>query len=337
MPSLIRLFALPTLVSIVLISTIGYFFGVQAFLLVVVLSVLEVTLSFDNAVVNARVLERMNPLWQTRFLTWGILVAVFGTRFILPILIVSIALMLSPAHVLSLVLSHPDDYAHLLETVHGSIAAFGGVFLLMVSLKYFFDKAKSVHWISVIERSLARWGRIEAIEIAVALSILTILSYASQYNQASILVAGVVGIILFVGMQGVSSSISQKEHPEATGLSLFLYLNILDSAFSLDGVVGAFALTTNLVIIMIGLGIGAYFVRAITVYMVQNRTLTGLRYLEHGAHWAILGLALAMLTNLVIPVPEVVTGLVGLCFVLFAYYSSIKETRVDSPGGLHET
>ena len=127
-------------------------------------------------------------------------------------------------------------------------------------------------------------------------------------------------------MEGVASSLSIESKDIATsGLTLFIYLNILDSAFSLDGVIGAFALTKNLIIIMVGLGIGAYFVRAITLYFVKHNTLTELKYLEHGAHWAILGLAIAMLANLVIHVPEVVTGLIGLCFVLVAYHSSRKE------------
>ncbi len=316
----------PVLISLIAILGVWYGLGFSAFILVVILSILEVTLSFDNAVVNARVLRRMSAVWQRRFLTWGILLAVFGTRFVLPILIVSVAVFASPIYVTKLVFTNPDEYSHLLEGVHGTITAFGGMFLLMVALKYFFDKAKDIHWLSPIERQLVRWGSIEAVEIALALTLLTTLSYLSDYNQASILIAGIVGLILYIVMEGVAGSLS-TEHTSvaAGGLSLFLYLNVLDSAFSLDGVIGAFALTSNLIIIMIGLGIGAYFVRAITIYFVKHNTLTELKYLEHGAHWAILGLAVAMLANLVVHVPEVITGLVGLCFVGVAYYSSLRE------------
>ncbi|MBP9842691.1 MAG: DUF475 domain-containing protein [Candidatus Pacebacteria bacterium] len=324
--SIQKIFFWPVLISFIAFVLVWVKAGFSAFLLVVILSILEVTLSFDNAVVNAKVLERMSPTWQRRFLTWGIAVAVFGTRFILPILIVSVATWASPWFVTTLAFTNPVAYGHLLEGVHGSITAFGGVFLMMVSLKYFFNKAKDIHWIEVIEKHLVKWGRIEAIEIALALILLTTLSFFTHFEQASVLVAGIIGLVLFVTMEGLAGSLSiESEAVAKSGLALFIYLNILDSAFSLDGVIGAFALTSNLLIIVVGLGIGAYFVRALTLYFVQQKTLTELVYLEHGAHWAILGLAIAMLANLVVHVPEVVTGLVGLCFVALAYRSSLRE------------
>lgn len=318
----------PTIISLCALLAVGYVSGLQAFILVVILSILEITLSFDNAVVNAKVLDRMSPKWQRRFLTWGIAIAVFGTRFVLPILIVSAAVWASPWTITKLAATDPAAYGHLLESVHGSITAFGAVFLMMVSLKYFFDRAKDVHWIEMLEKRFSRWGNIEAIEIALTLLVLLSISYTSTYDQAKLLVSGLIGLVLFIVMQGFAGSISNSQKSIAAGgLSLFLYLNVLDSAFSLDGVVGAFALTTNLFIIMVGLGIGAYFVRAITLHLVQQKTLAHLRYLEHGAHWAILGLSLAMFANLVIHIPEVVIGLIGLVFVAFSYHSSVKEMR----------
>lgn len=321
-------FLWPTLIALSLFVGVFYKLGFQAFLLVVILSILEVTLSFDNAVVNAKILKKMSPLWQKRFLTWGILLAVFGTRFLLPILIVSVAVFASPLYVAHLAFTDPTAYSHLLEGVHSSITAFGGMFLLMVSLKYFFDKAKEIHWIQVVEKHLVKWGHIEAIEIAIALILLVGISSVTPYSQTPILVAGLIGLILFIVMEGVAGSLSvESEDIAKAGLTLFIYLNILDSAFSLDGVVGAFALSSNLLIIMIGLGIGAYFVRSLTVYFVKENTLAELKYLEHGAHWAILGLSLAMFANLVVHVPEVFTGLIGLGFVVLAYVSSRKEKQ----------
>jgi hypothetical protein len=324
--SIKKIFFWPVIISLIALLLVWVEAGFNAFLLVVILSILEVTLSFDNAVVNAKVLERMSKKWQRRFLTWGIAIAVFGTRFVLPIIIVSIATWTSPWLITTLAFTDATAYGHLLEGVHGSITAFGGMFLMMVALKYFFNKAKDIHWIEVIEKHLVKWGRIEAIEIAMALIILTTLSFFTHFEQASVLVAGIVGLVLFVVMEGLAGSLSiEGEEIAKNGLTLFIYLNILDSAFSLDGVVGAFALTTNLLIIVVGLGIGAYFVRALTLYFVEQKTLTELVYLEHGAHWAILGLSIAMLANLIVHVPEVVTGLVGLCFVAFAYRSSLRE------------
>jgi hypothetical protein len=235
--------------------------------------------------------------------------------------------MASPLYVATLAITDPETYSHLLEQVHASITAFGGIFLLMVSLKYFFDTAKDIHWIASIERHLSKWGHIEAIEIVIALSALVALSYVSHFPQATILVSGTIGLILFILMEGIAGSLSVESDMARSGLSLFLYLNVLDSAFSLDGVIGAFALTSNLIIIMIGLGIGAYFVRSLTIYFVRENTLAELTYLEHGAHWAVFGLAFAMLANLIVHVPEIFTGLIGLTFVFFAYISSRREKK----------
>jgi len=324
--SVASIFLWPVIVSLLAIIAVWYYSGVNALLLVLILSILEITLSFDNAVVNAKVLDQMTPKWQKRFLTWGIALAVFGTRFILPILIVSAALAQSPISVTTLAFTNPAKYGYLLEQVHGSITAFGGVFLLMVSLKYFFNQAKEVHWLHSLERMFKRWGRMEALEIVAALSLLSAFSFITMYGQVQVLIAGIIGLILFIIMEGFSGSLSdQSKHLAKSGLSLFVYLNVLDSAFSLDGVVGAFALSSNLLIIVVGLGIGAYFVRALTLYFVHRQTLTELVYLEHGAHWAILGLAVAMMTSLVVDVPEVVTGLVGLVFVSLSYFASLKE------------
>lgn len=323
-----NIFFLPLAVSVTALGGVWYVSGISAFLLVSILAILEVTLSFDNAVVNAKVLERMSPLWQRRFLTWGIAVAVVGTRFLLPILIISSALWMSPMYIARLAVTAPVAYGHLLESVHGTITAFGGIFLLMVSLKYFFNKAKEVHWIQSVESRLVQWGRIEAIEIVLALSALAVLASWAKENSATILTAGIVGLILFILMEGVANTLSHEGGSIARGgLSLFIYLNVLDSAFSLDGVIGAFALSSNLLVIVVGLGIGAYFVRALTLHMVAQKTLTQLVYLEHGAHWAIFGLAVAMLANIVVHIPEVVTGLIGLFFVILAYKSSLNEIQ----------
>lgn len=322
-----RIFIGPVLVSVLALAAVYVWGGWAGFLLAALLSVLEITLSFDNAVVNAKVLAQMSERWQRRFLTWGILIAVFGTRLILPAVIVGLAAWISPLAAAELAFNNPEAYAALLGDASHAINAFGGIFLLMVALRYFFDVSKNVHWIAWIERHLARWGRVEAIELAIALAVLLGLSYLSD-NQAQVLAAGSIGLLTFVVMQGITSTLDIKAGAVAGGGAvLFVYLNILDSAFSLDGVVGAFALTTQIPVIFVGLGIGAYFVRSITVYLVRRKTLEALRYLEHGAHWAILGLGLSMLVGIILHVPEAVTGLIGLVFVTLAYVSSRRELR----------
>jgi uncharacterized protein len=119
------------------------------------------------------------------------------------------------------------------------------------------------------------------------------------------------------------------------GFFLFLYLEVLDAAFSFDGVIGAFAITTDPILIALGLGlIGAMFVRSLTVFLVRKGTLADYVYLEHGAHWAIGALAVILLMGIGYHVNEVVTGLIGVAFIGAAFLSSImRNRRIAADGG----
>jgi len=325
-----KMLIFPSVVAIFAAIAVFWWGGFTALMLLLLLATLETTLSFDNAVVNAKVLSRMNARWQQRFLTWGIPVAVFGTRLVLPVIIVALAAGLSPIAVVWLAIFDPVHYSEYLHAAHVSIAAFGSVFLLLVSFKYFFNDRKTVHWIVLIERWLSRWGGIEAIEIALVLTILLLATLIAPLKAAEILVAGLVGVILFVIIQGIAQSFEAGATKSAdmaakAGVALFIYLNVLDSAFSLDGVVAAFAISTSVPIIALGLGVGALFVRSFTIMLVRAKTLETLVYLEHGAHYAILGLAIAMLVGIFVEVPEAITGLIGFVFIGFAYLSSRRE------------
>ena len=326
-----KLFIGPLIVTVLGLLTAFWWGGVAAFFTVAILAVLEITLSFDNAIVNAGVLRTMSAKWQQRFLVWGIAIAIFGARLVLPILIVSAVLLMSPVAVATLALFSPEHYGALLHSSHYAIGAFGGAFLFMISLKYFFDETKKFHWIESIEKHLARWGSIEAIEVMITLVALLLASFFERGEQSMILVAGIIGVVLFILMQALTGAMQGGVHAKAVtgGLAAFLYLEVLDTAFSLDGVVGAFAITTNIIWIMIGLGIGAYFVRSLTIALVRSHALRTLPYLEHGAHWAIMGLAATMIVGLVTEVPEVVTGTIGLVFVGAAYWSSLRARIVE--------
>ena len=125
-----------------------------------VLAILEVSLSFANAVVTATVLKEMATIWRHRFLTWGIAIAVFGMRIIFPLIIVAIIARIDPWSALVMAATDPDRYSRVLTSAHITVAAFGGAFLAMVGLKHFFNQEKDVHWIAFIERPLTRLGRI---------------------------------------------------------------------------------------------------------------------------------------------------------------------------------
>lgn len=305
-----------------------------------VLGVLEISLSFDNSIVNARVLRDMSPLWQHRFLTWGIVIAVFGMRIIFPLTVVAFAAWINPWEALKLAILEPQHYAEIMMNAHVGIAAFGGTFLFMVGLKYFFDVDKDVHWIMFLEGHAQKYASVHGIQIAITLILVLLFSYlVKQQDAHTFLIAAIYGLLAFIGVEGLGVIMDSSKHTVETihkcGAGAFIYLEVLDASFSFDGVVGAFALSTNLLVIAIGLGIGAFYVRSMTILLVDKGTLAQYRYLEHGAFYAILVLAFIMYLQTLIHIPEVVTGLIGMVFILMALYSSIRFNRNHPDWHLH--
>lgn len=309
----------------------------NALFLTFVLAVLEVSLSFDNAVVNATVLEKMTPKWQHRFLTWGILIAVFGMRLVLPVAIVSLVGKMGPWEALKFAAINPHEYARIMQSSHLVLAGFGGAFLLNVALKYFFDANKDVHWISVVERPLVKLGRMQSFDIAVSLIIIYFVSVflPEPSQRLELMVSAIFGVVCYVAVDGLSNLLKPPEHirgaTEKASAAMFLYLEILDASFSFDGVIGAFALTHNLFIIAVGLGIGAMFVRSLTIMMTERKTLHAFKYLEHGAFYAIGILAMLMLVGVLVHIPEWITGLLGAVFIGLSLWSSIRAKEQHEP------
>jgi hypothetical protein len=307
--------------------------GLPAAATVVFLGVLEASLSFDNAVVNAAVLKNWNAAWQRRFLVWGIVVAVFGMRAVFPLLIVGLAGNLGPAEAVRLAIEDPVRYGEVLASAHHQIGAFGGAFLLMVFFKFFVARTKTRHWFGPVERQLTRLGKMEAIEGALTLSILLgMAQFVDVTERAEFIVAGIWGVIVFIFVKGFAGLLGGDEHEGPQGIvrqgfAGFLYLEVLDASFSFDGVIGAFAMTNNLLIIVLGLGVGAMFVRSFTLLLVERQTLDTYRYLEHGAFWAIGALAVVMFLGVSIRIPEAFTGLVGATLIVLSLGSSIRANR----------
>jgi len=297
--------------------------------IVAVLAVLEISISFDNAVVNATVLRTMTPVWRHRFLTWGIAIAVFGMRLVFPLGVVTVVASIGPLEALRLALVDPAEYARLLSSAHHVLGAFGGTFLGLVCLRFFFDSEKEVHWVRWLERRLAKLGRIRAVELGLMLVVVLIFSrLVPVAEDHAFLAAGVWGVVTYIAVDGFGAIMEQFSEAAGTvvraGFASFLYLEVLDASFSFDGVIGAFALTNDLLVITIGLGIGAMFVRSLTVMLVEREAFESFRYLEHGAFWAIGALALLMFAGTVTHVPEVVTGLVGAVLIALSLWSSMR-------------
>ena len=308
--------------------------GVDSLWIFAVLVLLEVTFSFDNAVINSKILARMSPFWQRLFLTVGIVLAVFVVRFIFPVWIVMISSQQGFGDVIDMALNDAPRYTATLHEAAPMINAFGGTFLVMIGVNYFLDRKKDVHWLGRIERWLSRFGEYESFKILVMLSVAMILFYTvePEYHLV-VLVASIIGTMLHIALDLFGRYFGRKQSSAKAlvgmaAFSSFMYLNVLDASFSLDGVIGAFAITTDVLLIMAGLGAGALWVRSLTVYLVRTKALGKYRYLEHGAHWAILALGVVMLIKLYhIELPEWLTGSLGLIFVATAVITSIIERR----------
>lgn len=311
--------------------------GLLSVFIVLVLSVLEVSLSFDNAVVNAMKLEKMNEKWRRRFLTWGIMIAVFGMRFLFPVLVVAIFAQLSLLEVTKIALTNATQYAHYLHETHAPIVTFGGTFLMMLFLSYFFDEEKDVHWIKHLEKNIQFFGNIKGAEtIITLLALFVIQTHIPMAQRLFVVLSGIAGVVIYLLIDGVTAWLEKKDEERSrilattvkgSGFIGFLYLELIDASFSLDGVLGAFALSKDILIITIGLSIGAMFVRSLTIMFVEKKTLGKYLYLEHGAHWAIGALAAIMLISSFKEVPEVITGLVGLALILLSFVSSLRHNK----------
>jgi len=351
--------------------------------IVAILIVLEVSFSFDNAVINATILRKMSRFWQVIFLTVGIAIAVFGMRLVFPLLLVMATAGIGPVESVDLALNNPEEYEKLLTAAHPAIAAFGGIFLLMIFLDFIFED-RDIVWLQWLEKPLAKIGKLDQLSVLIALGALALISETLAEEPGTVLISGVLGLFTYLLVNGLSelfeaggdededddeadepagelaearSAVAEAEAvadakvpaPAANGgrqivaatgkaaFFLFLYLEVLDASFSFDGVIGAFAITSNAVIIALGLGVGAMYVRSITVYLVNRGTLDSYVYLEHGAHWAIGALAVILLISVKVHIPEVITGLIGVVFIAASVWSSVRRNRkLDAAGLPHD-
>ncbi|MFD9326179.1 DUF475 domain-containing protein [Streptomyces sp. NPDC060065] len=358
---ILRTFRWPLAITALGLAFAAWQWGWEAFGIVLILSILEISLSFDNAVVNAGILKRMNAFWQRLFLTVGILIAVLGMRLLFPVAIVAISAQVGPVEAVRLALDEPDRYESLVTDAHPAIAAFGGMFLLMIFLDFIFED-RDIKWLGWIERPLAKLGKVDMLSVCIALIVLLVsaLTFAAHAHvstghadkSATVLLSGVAGLITYLMVGGLSGYFEgrleegdEHEHEEEeearaegkqvpvvalagrAAFFLFLYLEVLDASFSFDGVIGAFAITNHIFWMALGLGIGALYVRSLTVYLVRQGTLDDYVYLEHGAHYAIGALAAILLITIQHEISEIITGLVGVVLIAASFLSSVRRNK----------
>ncbi|UIX34938.1 DUF475 domain-containing protein [Streptomyces sp. GQFP] len=339
-----------------------FYGGWTGFGIVAILSILEISLSFDNAVVNAGILKKMSAFWQKIFLTIGVLIAVFGMRLVFPVVIVAISASMGPIEAVDLAFNNKEQYEQLVTDAHPAIAAFGGMFLLMIFLDFIFED-RDIKWLGWLERPLAKLGKVDMLSVCIALAVLLVsaLTFATNAHQhggahvdkaETVLLSGIGGLITYMIVGGLSGYFEnrleeaeereheEEEEAERTGKKkpavvmvgqaaffMFLYLEVLDASFSFDGVIGAFAITNDIVLMALGLGIGAMYVRSLTVYLVRQGTLDDYVYLEHGAHYAIGALAAILLVTIQYQINEVITGLVGVVLIGASFWSSVRRNK----------
>ncbi|OTG84990.1 DUF475 domain-containing protein [Acinetobacter sp. ANC 4648] len=344
-----------TIVCLAISAYWGYTHGPEAGLqtmfsaltITAILAIMEVSLSFDNAVVNASVLRGWDHFWKMIFLTVGIVIAVFGMRLVFPIVIVAVTADMGMLEVVKMAVNDPAHYSAKLMAHHAEIAAFGGSFLLLVFLNFFLDDGKDTHWFRWLERRLTSLANVPAMSVFIALIALLIMAMnVEEATRLVVMMAGIWGIVIYIGVQVLSHLLGGEPEVDEQGNAVghdtngaptgvikagiggFIYLEVLDASFSFDGVIGAFAITSDVVIIMLGLAIGAMFVRSMTIYLVEKGTLDAYIYLEHGAHYAIGALAFIMLASGTgVHVPEVVTGLIGVALIVWAVIASIQYNK----------
>jgi hypothetical protein len=293
------------------------------------LALLEVSLSFDNAVVNAKILQTMHPIWQKRFMTWGMIIAVFGMRFLFPILIVMVVGGIGFVDTLNIALNEPEKYHHILQNNENLIFAFGGAFLLMVFFDFFFEQ-KEIKWLKLIEDNVITNSMSKVANTGLILSTLAGIVLTYETKSYEVAIAFYLGMLIHSLLASVDDLFDSKV--VKNGLIGFIYLEVLDASFSFDGVIGAFALSQDIFLIMIGLGVGAMFVRSLTLMMVEKGVLNNYRYLEHGAHYAILVLAVIMLLKIFFHISEEITGTVGIFLIAISFWQSYLANKKDKNG-----
>jgi hypothetical protein len=179
--------------------------------------------------------------------------------------------------------------------------------------------------------------------VALALVVLMLVAWVLPGPlRSDVLFAGLIGLVLQILSTSLADLFGGEEEAVGRmavggGLASLVYLELLDASFSLDGTIGAFAITTSLPLIMAGLGLGALFIRSLTVMLSREKALDQLIYLEHGAHYAIGALGLLMLAGVVIGrwgwhVPEWLSGLIGVLLLLLALVDSLRHNRRQGAG-----
>ena len=293
---------------------------IASFVLVLMgLSFFETITSVDNAIINAQVLATMRPWARRWFLLWGLLFAVFVVRGVLPWLIVWAATpSLGPIDALMATFSNNAATHQAIEKSAPVLLIGGGVFLIFLFFHWLFVEPK--HYGLAAESFFQKQGIWFFAVVAVLLAVVV---WFALHKDPMMAFGAVTGSTAFFVMHGFREQAKQaEEHLIQGGLSdwsKILYLEVIDTTFSIDGVLGAFAFTMSVPLILLGNGLGALVVRQLTIGNIER--ISRYKYLKNGAMYSVLFLGLFMVTEsfgVHVPVwasPAVTFGAVGFFFL----------------------
>jgi len=256
------------------------------FLVVILgLCLFEIISSVDNAIVNAHVLKTLPGKYRKIFLLWGLLFAVFIVRGVLPFIIVWIANPdLSIIQVITSTFSGSEAIRGYLDQSKPLLLLGGGLYLFFVFLSWLFLEEKKYAFF--VEGFIHRQG---AWFYAFASLVTVAVVYFSLQQNPVLALAATIGVSAFFITDGFKKNAEANEKkllsPAMSAWSKILYLEILDASFSIDGVIGAFAFTLSVPLIILGNGLGAFVIRELTVRGVD--LINSLAYLKNGAMYSI--------------------------------------------------
>lgn len=249
------------------------------------LALFEIISSIDNAIVNAHVLKTLPEWYRKFFLFWGLLFAVFIVRGVLPFLIVWVANPeFSLVQLFSAVFSPNSNMGVYLEQSKPLLLLGGGMYLFFVFLSWLFLEEKKYAFFA--EHFIHRQG---VWFYAVASFVFTGIVYFSLSINPYLTLAASIGSTAFFITDGFKKNAEEKEKEllkeHLSAWSKILYLEVLDASFSIDGVMGAFAFTLSIPLILLGNGLGAFIVREFTVKGIN--LISKFAYLKNGAMYSI--------------------------------------------------
>lgn len=294
----------------------------------------EVISSIDNAIINADVIATMGKKARRWFLIYGIIFAVFVVRGVLPLVIIWV---LNPHFTLWQVFQSMGDeaVAKSIESTAPILFMGGGVFLVLLFLHWLFleDKNYGLH----LERHVEKIGIWFYAVAAVFLAVLVWYCLEQPDLGSELAFSAVVGSTAFFITHGFKHNAEQQEARLVSGssamsdISKILYLEIIDMTFSIDGVLGAFAFTLSIPIILIGNGIGAFVVREITIRGVDK--IKNYLFLKNGAMYSIMVLGVVMIIDgFGLHIPEWLSPVATISIVSFFFIKS-KVYMKNNPIG----